>query len=232
MFRSLSRRFSTKIHVVVDLRGRPLFVTLTPGQRHETTVAQQLIEHAQGRAFLADTAYDSSELIQQLDERGMQVVICQHPRRKTGRRPLPSRAVPQALSRRAMLPSPQTLPRTRHPLRKDRPSLPLSTPPRLRPPVAQLGDGPQALPLGTLLAHFRVPTLEVFSFLHGATSRHPRKCRVSQIHVPNVHGGATGLACPRPAMAIIDTGNSALSVDGACVRVGTSRHALRDAVSQ
>ena len=80
--------FSTKIHVVVDLRGRPLFVTLTPGQRHETTVAQQLIEHAQGRAFLADTAYDSSELIQQLDERGMQVVICQHPRRKTGRRPL------------------------------------------------------------------------------------------------------------------------------------------------
>lgn len=73
----------------MDLRGRPLFVTLTPGQRHETTVAQQLIEHAQGRAFLADTAYDSSELIQQLDERGMQVVICQHPRRKTGRRPLP-----------------------------------------------------------------------------------------------------------------------------------------------
>lgn len=66
-----------------------MFVTLTPGQRHETTVAQQLIEHAQGRAFLADTAYDSSELIQQLDERGMQVVICQHPRRKTGRRPLP-----------------------------------------------------------------------------------------------------------------------------------------------
>ena len=32
---SLSRRFSTKIRVVVDLRGRPLFVTLTPGQRHE-----------------------------------------------------------------------------------------------------------------------------------------------------------------------------------------------------
>ncbi len=60
-----------------------------PKTRHETTIAQQLIEHAQGRAFLADTAYDSSELIQQLDERGMQVVICQHPRRKTGRRPLP-----------------------------------------------------------------------------------------------------------------------------------------------
>lgn len=73
----------------MDLRGRPLFVTLTPGQRHETTVAQQLIEHAQCRAFLADTAYDSSERIQQIDERGMQVVICQHPRRKTGRRPLP-----------------------------------------------------------------------------------------------------------------------------------------------
>ena len=90
--------FSTKIHVVMDLRGRPLFVTLTPGQRHETTVAQQLIEHAQGRAFLADTAYDSSELIQQLDERGMQVVICQHPRRKTGRRPLPRELYPQALS--------------------------------------------------------------------------------------------------------------------------------------
>lgn len=49
--------FSTKIHVVVDLRGRPLFVTLTPGQRHETTVAQQLIEHAQGRAFLVARHY-------------------------------------------------------------------------------------------------------------------------------------------------------------------------------
>ncbi len=59
------------------------------GQRHETTVAEQLIEHAQGQAFVADTAYDSNELMRQLDERSMQVVICQHPRRKTDRRPLP-----------------------------------------------------------------------------------------------------------------------------------------------
>ena len=63
--------------------------------------------------FPADTAYDSSELIQQLDERGMQVVICQHPRRKTGCRP-PLASCTASAFRRAILPSPQTLPRTRH----------------------------------------------------------------------------------------------------------------------
>lgn len=64
-----------KHQIVVDLRGRLLFVTLTPGQRHETTVAERIIEHAQARTFIADSAYDSSELMLKLDERGLQVVI-------------------------------------------------------------------------------------------------------------------------------------------------------------
>ena len=43
----------------------------------------------QSQAFVADAAYDSSELIQKIDERDMQIVIRQHPRSKTGHRPLP-----------------------------------------------------------------------------------------------------------------------------------------------
>jgi transposase len=50
--------FSTKLHAVVDRQGRPLRVAVTPGQQHEATIAEQLIEHAQGNALMADTAYD------------------------------------------------------------------------------------------------------------------------------------------------------------------------------
>jgi len=51
--------FSTKIHAIVDAKGRPLHLELTPGQKHEASVAEALLEHAQGAAFIADTGYDS-----------------------------------------------------------------------------------------------------------------------------------------------------------------------------
>lgn len=38
--------FSTKIHAIVDTKGRPLHLELTPGQRHEAIVAESLLEHA------------------------------------------------------------------------------------------------------------------------------------------------------------------------------------------
>lgn len=53
--------FTTKIHAVTDIKGRPLHVTLTPGNRHDMVAADELLEHAQGRAFIGDTGYDQAE---------------------------------------------------------------------------------------------------------------------------------------------------------------------------
>ena len=41
--------FTTKLHAVTDGKGRPLHVTLTPGNRHDMVAADELLEHAQGR---------------------------------------------------------------------------------------------------------------------------------------------------------------------------------------
>jgi transposase len=46
----------------------------------------ELLEHAQGRAFIGDTGYDSDLLVDKVRERGMKVVICNHPKRKNRRR--------------------------------------------------------------------------------------------------------------------------------------------------
>lgn len=66
----------------------PLYLTLTPGQQHEMTKAPELLEHSQGRAFLGDTAYDSNALAHQIEQKGMQVVVCPHPNRKHNLRPV------------------------------------------------------------------------------------------------------------------------------------------------
>jgi transposase len=75
--------FSTKIHALVDTLGKPLHIELTGGQRHEASVAEQLIDHARGTYFLADTAYDGERIRQALNARGMEAVIRPHPSRST-----------------------------------------------------------------------------------------------------------------------------------------------------
>jgi hypothetical protein len=40
-----------------------VYVALTPGQQHDSTMAEELLPHAQGRAFIADTAYDADRII-------------------------------------------------------------------------------------------------------------------------------------------------------------------------
>jgi transposase len=52
------------------------------------TVADELLAHAQGRAFIGDTGYDSDDLARKIRRRGMKVVICCNPTRKRGRRRL------------------------------------------------------------------------------------------------------------------------------------------------
>jgi transposase len=48
---------------------------LTPGQRHEATVADSLLEHAQGGAFIGDTGYDSAHIRETVKACGMKPVI-------------------------------------------------------------------------------------------------------------------------------------------------------------
>ena len=55
------------------------------------TVADELLDHAQGRAFIGDTGYDSDDLAREIRRRGMKVVICCHPKRKHNRRRLDRR---------------------------------------------------------------------------------------------------------------------------------------------
>lgn len=75
--------FSTKIHALVDTKGRPLHVELTPGQRHDSTVAEAIIaEHARGKALIADTGYDSDAIRRQVKSLRMRAVIHPHPVRK------------------------------------------------------------------------------------------------------------------------------------------------------
>jgi len=64
------------------MTGKPLHVQLTPGQRHESTVALDLLEYARGKTFIGDAGYDSNELIDAIREVDMKPVICANPARK------------------------------------------------------------------------------------------------------------------------------------------------------
>ena len=55
---------------------------LLPGQRHDTVGVAPLIEGLEFDAILADTAFDSNWIIEDMNERGAQIVISQRPQRK------------------------------------------------------------------------------------------------------------------------------------------------------
>ena len=55
--------------------GAPIHIQLTPGHRHEATVARDLLEYARGKAFIADAGYDSNALIDAVREVDMKPVI-------------------------------------------------------------------------------------------------------------------------------------------------------------
>ena len=66
---------TTKIHARVDALGNPVELTLTPGQAHDLTCAQPLIDGADPAALLGDKAYDADSLIDTLAQRGITPVI-------------------------------------------------------------------------------------------------------------------------------------------------------------
>jgi transposase len=74
---------STKVHALVDTKGRPIHVQVTPGQQHESTVAEEIIaNHARGDAFIGDTGYDSDAIRAQLKALRIKPVIHANPTRK------------------------------------------------------------------------------------------------------------------------------------------------------
>src|SRR6267378_3921670 len=60
---------TTKIHALVDALGNPCNLMLTPGQVHDLTCAQPLLENADPGALIGDKAYASDSLIDTLNQR-------------------------------------------------------------------------------------------------------------------------------------------------------------------
>ena len=66
----------------MDTQGRPIHITLTPGQRHEASVAEDLIPVARGKHFIGDTGYDATRIRVAARKAGMTPVIKAAPQRK------------------------------------------------------------------------------------------------------------------------------------------------------
>src|ERR1700730_2434156 len=66
---------TTKIHALVDALGNPVELMLTPGQDHDLTCAEPLIENADPEALIGDKAYDADPFVETLTQRGISPVI-------------------------------------------------------------------------------------------------------------------------------------------------------------
>ena len=77
---------TTKIHALVDALGNPVEVMLTPGQAHDLTCAEPLLENVDPAALLGDKAFDADPFIDRLAQRGITPVIPPKANRKTPRR--------------------------------------------------------------------------------------------------------------------------------------------------
>ena len=76
---------TTKIHALVDALGNPVELMLTPGQAHDLTCAEALIENANPDALIADKAYDADPFVDTLSEREITPVIPPKTNRKIER---------------------------------------------------------------------------------------------------------------------------------------------------
>ena len=74
--------FTTKIHMVVDALGQALRFSLTPGQRHDITQASTLLQGFEHANVIADKAYDSNALIDQIQQQhSVPVIPCRSNRK-------------------------------------------------------------------------------------------------------------------------------------------------------
>lgn len=77
---------TTKILALTDALGNLVRFVLLPGQRFDTVGVAPLINGVEFGGLIADKAFDSNDIIADLNARGAKVVISQHPRRAV---PLP-----------------------------------------------------------------------------------------------------------------------------------------------
>ena len=74
---------TTKIHALVDANGLPITLKLTEGQAHDGKSAKDMLgQMRDGQILLADRAYDSDALRQDLAERGAWANVRPMPNRK------------------------------------------------------------------------------------------------------------------------------------------------------
>ena len=74
---------TTKIHALVDARGLPITLKLTPGQAHDgRSAADMLATLGEGDVLLADRAYDSDALRADMAARGAWANVRPMPNRK------------------------------------------------------------------------------------------------------------------------------------------------------
>ena len=73
---------TTKIHALVDACGLPILLKITEGQAHDGRSAQDMLASVErGDVLLADRAYDSDALRQNLAERGARANVKPMPNR-------------------------------------------------------------------------------------------------------------------------------------------------------
>ena len=72
---------TTKILALTDALGNLVRFNLLPGQRFDTVGVEPLIRNIEFGGLIADKAFDSDWIIENLNERGAKIVISQHPRR-------------------------------------------------------------------------------------------------------------------------------------------------------
>jgi transposase len=77
---------TTKIHALTDTNGKPLQLRFTQGQVHDSVVALDLMDFIHADACLADKAYDTNLIVNELKERGIGVCIPPRKNRKKKRR--------------------------------------------------------------------------------------------------------------------------------------------------
>jgi len=66
---------NTKIHALVDTNAFAVRLMLTPGNAHDLTAAPAMLQGIHGRTILADKAYDSDALRDELDRLGLHACI-------------------------------------------------------------------------------------------------------------------------------------------------------------
>ncbi len=72
---------TTKILALTDALGNLVRFQLVPGNRFDSVGVAPLIDGIAFGALIVDKAFDSNDIVADLNERGAKIVISQHPRR-------------------------------------------------------------------------------------------------------------------------------------------------------